>query len=306
MSPLKLKYRTWGKGMPPRPVKLQIPGWSGVDRNRDNGAEAQPWHCMPFVEASTYGLEMLYPFDTEARITTENGRVKVEADFSKEFDPVPHDFPPFKQFAKGHYGFTSAMDLEPPEGHVIRLEPHPRFFTDATGECPILLTGHIQGEWWAKIFFVVFKSPRAGEVHVFRKHEPYGQMILVPRKITYDIVPFTHSEESARSLRDTLVNENTQLIAKHNFIDSEGQVFTDRYRQLATAFAKGGTDAVDALMIAKKKGLKPRLVKYREGMQDKEEGPEVSGLCTRSDSAAAQAHHSAAIDQGGPPTCPFA
>src|SRR6185436_6341020 len=62
-----LKYRTWFKGTPPRQIKLEVPGWSG-DKNWDVG---QAWHCKPYNDGSTYGLELLYPFDTECTVSTK-------------------------------------------------------------------------------------------------------------------------------------------------------------------------------------------------------------------------------------------
>ena len=68
MTAIDVRWRTNHKGIPPRPIKLEIPGWSGRDLRHDDGATPQPWHCPPFVDGSTYGLELVYPFDAECAV----------------------------------------------------------------------------------------------------------------------------------------------------------------------------------------------------------------------------------------------
>src|SRR5581483_5793386 len=116
------------KGLPPRQIRLQIPGWAGDSHDHGDGAKPQPWHCPPWVDGSTYGLELIYPFDTECHVVNDNGEIKFIGDFSPE-QPTGIKFPPFMTFAPGHYGYTSALDIQVPDDHVLRIEPHPRFYT---------------------------------------------------------------------------------------------------------------------------------------------------------------------------------
>ena len=247
MEKLALKYRTWYKGVPPQPIKLQIPGWAGEDRNHGDGAKPQPWHCPPFVEGSTYGLEMIYPFDTECHIVNKDGKLEFLGDFSSEaIENVT--FPPFQVFAEGHYGYTSAIDIQAPPGYVIRIEPHPRFYTDTTGTVPIPVAGHLQTEWWPKIFFVVFKQPRPGEVHIFRKNEPYAQMLVLPKKVGYDIREMTPEERHQRGKLDAEISKNGAGISRHKWKDHKGNTFDDKYKQLRGAYERGGHEAVKELV----------------------------------------------------------
>src|SRR5687767_59867 len=84
MHKIELKYRCWYKGVPPKPIKLQIPGWAGDSHGHSNGDKPQPWHCPPFVEGATYGLELIYPFETEVSVRNVDGKIKFDGDFSKE------------------------------------------------------------------------------------------------------------------------------------------------------------------------------------------------------------------------------
>ncbi len=196
---MEVKYRSWHKGVAPSPIKLEIPGWAGDNKQHENGCEPQPWHCPPFVDASTYGYELIYPFDNDCFVKKINGKIIFEGDFSSEDWDIDEcgrptsdqqskrKTPPMMSFSKNHYGMTSALDLEPPEGHITRTEPHPRFYTDESGTVPCLVAGHIQ-RWWSRIFFVVFKSPQEGQTHIFRKGEPYGQVLFLPQKIVHPIL----------------------------------------------------------------------------------------------------------------------
>lgn len=274
MEYINVKYRTWYKGVPPRPIKLQIPGWAGKNRNHSNGAEPQPWHCPPFVEGSTYGHELLYPYKTECRVKNINGEIIFEGDFSEEDWMIDEEgktitgeqptrtSPPMMSFAPGHYGMSSALDLEPPEGYVLRTEPHPRFYTDHTGSVPCLLCGHIQ-RWWSRIFFVVFKAPRQGEVHIFKQGDPYGQVLFVPQKNNVKFSPFTEEEKHKREIRDLKISNHSKKIASHSWLDNKGANFDDKYKVLTGAYSKGGYEAIDELIDNKIKSKYNKPIKTK-------------------------------------------
>ena len=270
MDEIKVKYRTWYRGEPPRPIKLQIPGWAGTDRNHSDGAVPQPWHCPPFVDASTYAHELLYPYKSECRVKRTGGQILFEGDFSTEDwmineagsnmtgDEPKRTSPPMMSFAPGHYGMSSSLDMEPPEGYVFRTEPHPRFYTDDTGTVPCLLAGHIQ-RWWSRIFFVVFKAPREGEFHVFRPGEPYGQVLFLPQKNNVKFLPFTDEERMAREGRDRKVGEYGDKIAGHVWKDHKGLKFDDKYKTLSSSYSKGGYESVDKT-ISERMTVKPPII----------------------------------------------
>ena len=232
------------KEAPPRPVKLQIPGWSGDNLNHGDGATAQPWHCPPFVDGSTYGLELVYPFNAECSVSIRDNRLHIErGDFSAEMHPSMKE-PPFKQFAPQHYGFTSSLDLLVPDDMIVRVEPHPRFFTDTTGTCPCAVPGHIHTAFWPRIFFVVFKAPWPGQTHVFRKGEPYAQILVLPRKTLYDVKHMSEEQAVARERMSSYVNECSKEISKHRWVDDQGQSFDDKYKVLQAAFLKRGHEGI--------------------------------------------------------------
>lgn len=282
MDNLEIKYRCWYKGIPPKPIKLQIPGWAGQPNGHTNGDEPQPWHCPPFVEGSTYGLELFYPFMSECHVKLKNGKVIFEGDFTEERKICPEvPLPPFMCFAPGHFGMTSALDIKVPPDYVLRTECHPRYYTDTTYTVPCCIPGHIQTEWWPKIFFVVFKNPMPGQTLVFKYGEPYGQALIIPKKVSYDIKEMTVGESTERAITDDKINKYCKSFVKNDWHDHIGHNFDDKYKVLSAVFAKHGPtgvrsylDSVSATVDGKKKFRGKLIMKRKnESIQNQEKKP---------------------------------
>jgi hypothetical protein len=239
---LTLRWRTGYNALPPRRLRLEIPGWSGRSVPRRDGATAEPWHCQPFVEGATYGLELVYPYRGGCTVRNEDGVLRMEGDLSNEMEAagLPH---PFGAFAAGHYGMATALDLLPPPGYALRLGPHPRFFTDRTGEVPLALPGHLE-RFWPRQFFAVFRAPPPGGVHVFRPGEPYAQLLLVPVDQVIHVEPMDADVAEDRARQDRQVTMLTYMLAKRLWQSNAGIWFDDKYKQLRRIFRRGGSDAV--------------------------------------------------------------
>jgi hypothetical protein len=239
-----IRYRTWFKGKPPQKIKLQIPGWAGQPGYSD-GSEPQPWHCKPFVDGSTYGLELLYPFENDLVVRTSYEEVVTfNGDFT-EHEKSTGMMPPFLSFAPHHYGFTSSLDLMTPPGIVTRIEPHPRFYTDRTGTVPIAVAGHLETEWWSRIFFIAMKSPLPGCEHVFRCGEPYAQLLFLPKERTYNVIKMTEDEIADRTKRDEKVGKHSKKLCTHRFADHLGRHFDNKYKVMSKINTREGIEAVD-------------------------------------------------------------
>jgi len=98
--------------------------------------------------------------------------------------------------------------------------------------------GHLQ-EWWHRIFFVVFKVPPPGSYHIFRYKEAYAQILIVPKKVSYEIYPMDKEESDKRANFDKLVTENDKILADRNWTDNNGNSFNDKYKVFSRLFAKG-------------------------------------------------------------------
>jgi Flp pilus assembly protein TadD len=244
-----LKYRTAGKGLPPQPIRLDIPGWAGTAAKMEDGSVPQPWHCNPFVEGSTYGLELIYPYETACHVINDGGAVRIEWDYARERDSGVSGNE-FVQFAPNHYGFNTSLDLQAPAGHVLRLEPHPRYFTDRTGTTPCPIIGNLQTEWWPKLFFVAFTAPLTGQRHIFRRGEPYAQIIVVPERASYGIQPMTAEEEDDRLSLEARLSSATDYVAEHSWTDHRGQPFNNKYKVLTRIFHSGGVAAVRRAILS--------------------------------------------------------
>src|SRR5947207_13210663 len=84
MQNLNIKYATYVNAPPPRPIRIEVGGWSGPAEKMVDGSDPQPWHCLPFVEGSTYGLELIYPFETACDVVNDDGTIRFDWDFAKE------------------------------------------------------------------------------------------------------------------------------------------------------------------------------------------------------------------------------
>jgi tetratricopeptide (TPR) repeat protein len=265
---IHLKYRTAHSGRPPQPIRLEIPGWAGDASKMQSGNVPQPWHCNPFVEGSTYGLELIYPYDSECHIVNEGGDVRIEWDYVRD-RAAGVSGGEFVRFAPKHYLFNTHLDLQAPADHVLRFEPHPRYFTDESGTVPCPIIGNLQTEWWPKLFFVAFKAPLPGQRHIFRKGEPYAQIIVVPRRVSYEIEAMTADEARKRSdLEAKMVNAQLQ-IAEHGWHDNTGYEFNDKYKVLGRVFHMLGASAVNEAIAAGTRTIKaalPNNVSVAEGL----------------------------------------
>ena len=79
MAKLQIKYRLEGKALPPRPIKVDVPGWGGSpDFKKVNGSQPQPWHCPLHVEGCTHGVELLYQYDNECHVINDRGHIRIQ------------------------------------------------------------------------------------------------------------------------------------------------------------------------------------------------------------------------------------
>lgn len=239
---IQLKFRTWFKGVPPQPIKIQVPGWAG-ERNYTTG---QPWHCKPFVDGSTYGLELIYPFDTECIVTTKNDELIFDGDFTAERDLIGQQWErPFSSFAPHHFGFTSSLDLLTPDGYGTMILPHPRYYTDRTNTVPLAVGGFIESDFWPRVFFVVFKSPHEGQSYIFRKGEPYAQILILPKSPTYSIEPMTEEEINQRARMEGVLSDHAALVATKTWKTEKNESFDNKYKVLSSIAKKKGVDGVN-------------------------------------------------------------
>ena len=231
----KVTYRLHGDRPPPRPVKLSIPGWGGVREPRADGSHEQPWHCAPFAESACYGLELLYPFDEELRVTSVDGQVRLDADWGEPHDPDMM-WPPFRSFGEDYYSYQLSLDLAVPAGWAVRTEPHPRYFTDPTNSTPLAVPALLRSDWWPMIYFCIFKAPPPGVTHVFRKGEPFISFIILPVDPALELAPMADEEAAQREMRARRLAESRDRLAEGTrWISSTNTVFDATYRNLARA-----------------------------------------------------------------------
>jgi hypothetical protein len=230
-----IKYRLFEPRLAPRRTKIEVPGWAGQPEPRHDGSHEYGWHCTPFVEGAQYGIEVFYPFDNELRVIAHDGRVVLEADWGLDPD-TGVNWPPFRPFGEGYYTFQLLLDLKVADDMAVRTEPHPRYYTSKTDDVPLAVPALLRTSWWPMISFVVFKAPPEGRAHIFRRGEPFMQLLIVPVEPDFELVPMSETEAAERELRDRRIYDSREVLAKNStWTSSTNTVFDGTYRDLYRA-----------------------------------------------------------------------
>jgi hypothetical protein len=232
---MQVKVRSFTPGLNPRRTKLEVPGWAGQREPRKDGSMEQAWHCLPFSEGARYGIELFYPYSNELCVTTSNGKLVLDGDFGPRPEAHGGEWPPFRTFGDLYYTYQLSMDLKVNEGYAVRVEPHPRFYTDPTNTTPIAVPALIR-RWWPMIYFLVFKAPPEGAVHVFRPGEPFVQILVLPEEAEFDLVLMSEDEAAERELQSRRIYESrATLSADTEWTSATHTVFDGTYRHILGA-----------------------------------------------------------------------
>jgi hypothetical protein len=230
-----VKYRLFEPRLNLRRTKMEVPGWAGQPEPRRDGSHEFGWHCMPFVEGAQYGIELFYPFDNELRVTKHEGQVVLESDWGP--DPETGiNWPPFRPFGEAYYSYQLLLDLMVPEDMAVRTEPHPRFYTSSADDVPIAVPALLRTSWWPMISFVIFKAPPEGRTHIFRRDEPFMQMLFVPAEPEFDLIPMDEEETAEREMRSRRIYASRDTLGKQSrWTSSTHTIFDGTYRQILRA-----------------------------------------------------------------------
>ncbi len=240
----RVKFRSIEPRLQPRRVKMPVPGWAGDPQPRANGSHEQPWHCTPFSEMAKYGIEILYPYDAEIRVSALNGCFAFDGDFGPPPDGN-RSWPPFRPFGEGFYTFQLLLDLKPEPGFATRIDPHPRYFTDPTDTTPLAVPAIIRN-WWPMIYFIVFKTPPEGRTHIFRPGEPMAQFTFVPDEPDFVLEPMGEDEAAERELQSRRIYESRSTLGVDSqWLSTTNTVFDATYRRLHGAIRGAASQRAD-------------------------------------------------------------
>jgi hypothetical protein len=228
-----VKYRSIHPKLLPRRTRLEVPGWAGEPEPRANGSQEYPWHCIPFSEAARAGIELPYPYEDELRVSVRDGAMLFEGDFGDDAARRP----PFRSFGKDYYTYQILIDLKVEEGFAIKVETHPRFYSDRTGTVPIAVPAVLR-HWWPMINFVVFKTPFEGQTHIFRPGEPMLQVTIVHPDERPELLAMPEEEAAERELQSRRIQASrSTLSADSEWLSATDTVFDGTYRRIFGAAA---------------------------------------------------------------------
>ena len=226
-----VKVRGFDPRLRPRRTRLELPGWAGQPEPRADGSHEQPWHCIPFSEAAKGGMELCYPHRSALQVRKDGP----DWAFDDEATAGDDDPAPFRSFGEHYYTYQTSLDLKVAPEFAIKVETHPRFYTDITGTVPPAVPAIIR-HWWPMIYFVVFKAPAPGQTHVFRPGEPFLQLSVVPAEDVVEIVDMPADEAAERELQSRRIYESrATLSADTQWTSSTNTVFDGTYRRMSVA-----------------------------------------------------------------------
>jgi hypothetical protein len=232
---MQVKYRSYTPGLNPRRTKLEVPGWGGQREPRRDGSMEQAWHCLPFSEGARYGIELFYSYPNELSVSVTDGKLHLDGDFGPAHEGHRGEWPPFRTFGDLYYTCQLSLDIKVEEGFAIRTEPHPRFYTDPTNTTPIAVPALIR-RWWPMVYFLVFKAPPEGGVHIFRPGEPFAQILVLPEEASFDLAPMSEEEAAERELQSRRIYQSrSTLSAETEWTSATNTVFDGTYRHILGA-----------------------------------------------------------------------
>jgi hypothetical protein len=157
--------------------------------------------------------------------------------FEGNFGEDPERRPPFRSFGREYYTYQILIDLKVDEGFALKVETHPRFYSDTTGTVPVAVPAVLR-HWWPMINFVVFKAPPEGQTHVFRPGEPMLQVTLVQADVRPELVEMPEEEAAERELQSRRIYASrTTLSADTQWVSATDTVFDGTYRRIFGAAA---------------------------------------------------------------------
>ena len=195
----------------------------------------QAWHCLPFSEAARYGIELFYPYPNEFRVSARGGSSFSRGTSGRRPQDYGGEWPPFRTFGDLYYTYQLSLDLKVEEGFAIRTEPHPRFYTDPTNTTPLAVPALLR-RWWPMVYFLVFKSPPEGGVHMFRPGEPFVQVLVLPEQADFELAPMPEEEAAERELQSRRIYQSrSTLSAGTEWTSATNTVFDGTYRHILGA-----------------------------------------------------------------------
>jgi Tfp pilus assembly protein PilF len=108
---------------------------------------------------------------------------------------------------------------------------------------------------------------------VFRKGDPYVQILLVPDH-DYQLEPMAPDHARARRKLESDIALSKSLIGRHVWFSAEGLEFNDHYRVLERAYEQGGIDAVE-------KTVREATAEYHRVVPDGRTVPEYIELASK-------------------------
>jgi hypothetical protein len=222
---MKIRYEPLFKSFPALSgVKPWIPA---RDRElaRESPPPALPLHCKPWLDASSHGLLLRFPYKATVTIT-DTGRHPPDIRISPASAERVYSRMAYS-FAEDHFGLSSGYWLKTDPG-VGTFTNHLPYGYPSKG---ILVPGLVETWRFPKNLFIVFKSPEPGGSITFEYEDPLCVLIPVVCE------PVVGEPMSAEDIQEFQAQREHwhEYLAEHPelyWTAREGETFTHLYKVL--------------------------------------------------------------------------
>jgi hypothetical protein len=223
---VKVRYAPLFKDFPPlQALKPVIPE---EDRRLAQASPppALPLHCKPWLDASSHGLLLTFPYRTRLTIQGRADDVPIitmaPASSRLVYSNVASAFG-----RGGHFGVSSGYWLRTDPGIGIFTSPVP----DGYPAKAALVSGLVQTWRYPKNLFIVFKSPAPGETITFEQDDPL--CVLMPVACERVTAEEMSGEEIAEVKRERQFwQDHLEQHPDLAWTSAEGQSFTHLYKAM--------------------------------------------------------------------------
>ncbi len=229
---MRLKYRPLFDNFPPLQRVKPIIAAEHRHRAKQSPPPALPLHCKPWVDASSYGVLLTFPYKTTLTIY---GRPDASPTFTMSPASTQLIYGPLGQmFSKEHFSLGS--------GYWFKTDPGVGIFTnhlpDGYQSRSRLVPGLVECWRYPKRLFVVFRAPAPGETIKFEYGDPLCVLMPVATGVVGADLMTTDEWQVLKDQRRRW-DEHRERHPELEWTSAEGTKFTHMYKVFGKREAPG-------------------------------------------------------------------
>jgi hypothetical protein len=165
-----------------------------ADELSEVGSDPQPWQFKQFNDATSLGVEFVWPYEDFDYI-----------DASPSSRQKPPDDVIFKQLSSSIFALNLPAHISVQEGYNLVVFPHHRsyFSLSAFANNPIPLMQQIEADWWPGRIEIMFM----GKCCRFEKGQPFAQAVAMHKR--------DHLVKRMSTITEERIDKANEFLDKH-------------------------------------------------------------------------------------------